>query len=66
MMVAATVFSPSGYQLTFGITGGLAVISLILILLFSPKHVKAVDNNYRKAVGKPMDAVLYSKATGDP
>ena len=61
MMVAATVFSAGGYRLTFGITGALAVISMILILVFSPKHIKADDDKYREAAGKPLDDALVGR-----
>ncbi len=61
MMVAATVFSPVGYQLTFGVFAGIAVISLILMLLFSPKHIKETDDKYRTKAGKPLDDALVGR-----
>ena len=37
------------------------VIALIMILLFSPKHIKAVDDKYREAAGKPLDDELVGR-----
>ena len=61
MMVAATVFSATGYTLTYGIFAGIAVVSLVLMLLFSPKHVKAVDDKYREKAGKALDDALVGR-----
>ena len=36
-------------------------VSLVLILLFSVKHVKEVDDKYRAAAGKPLDDELSGR-----
>ena len=37
------------------------VISIVLLLLFNPARVKAYDDEYRKAAGKPLDDVLVGR-----
>jgi len=37
------------------------VVSLILLVLFKPERVKAYDDKYRKAAGKPLDNVLAGR-----
>ena len=37
------------------------VISIVLLLLFKPSRVKAYDDQYRKAAGKPLDDVLVGR-----
>jgi len=38
-------------------TAVISVITLIMIICFSPAKLKAVDNKYRAAAGKPVDEV---------
>lgn len=42
-------------------TAVIAVISLILVLCFKPSNVKAVDDKYRAAAGKPLDDALVGR-----
>jgi hypothetical protein len=37
------------------------VVSVILVLLFKPANVKALDDTYRAAAGKPLDEALASR-----
>ncbi len=59
MMVAMTV----GIQVTlpFWVTAIIALVSLILILCFKPSKVKATDDKYRAAAGKPLDDALVGR-----
>lgn len=45
----------------FGLVAALGVISIILTLLFSPKHIKAVDDRRREKAGKPLDDALAGR-----
>lgn len=60
MMIASILFS-KGYQMVFAVSAGIGVVCLILILLFSPAHVKTTDDKYRAAAGKPLDDVLAGR-----
>ena len=64
-MVAMTIgigfANGMGVTLPFWITAAIAVISLIMILLFKPANVKAADDKYRAAAGKPQDDVLAGR-----
>ena len=39
----------------------IAVISLILVVCFKPAKVKAADDKYRAAAGKPLDDALVGR-----
>jgi OFA family oxalate/formate antiporter-like MFS transporter len=63
MIVAVLLFSkgfpdPSAPFIFVGISG---VISVILVLLFKPANVKALDDKYRSAAGKPLDDALVGR-----
>ena len=63
MVVAMLLFSkgfpdPSAAFIFTGICG---VVSVILVLLFKPANVKALDDKYRAAAGKPLDEALASR-----
>ncbi len=63
MIVAVLLFSkgfpdPSAAFIFVGICG---VISVILALLFKPAKVKALDDKYRAAAGKPLDEALAGR-----
>ncbi|MDD5955138.1 MAG: MFS transporter [Firmicutes bacterium] len=59
MMVAMTI----GISVTvpFWVVAVIAVIALILILCFKPEKVKATDDKYRAAAGKPLDDALVGR-----
>lgn len=60
-MIVAMIFGMMGYRALFGFILVSGIISLILSLLFSPKHVKEVDDKYRAAAGKPLDDALVGR-----
>ena len=65
MMVAMTIgigaAQGMGVTLPFWITAGIAVVTLIMILLFKPARVKEIDDKYRTAAGKPLDDALVGR-----
>ncbi len=64
-------FGPAAVGIIMGVTGSyvtiftmvliLGVISVILVLCFNAKHVKAKDDAYREAAGKPLDDALVGR-----
>lgn len=60
-MIVAILFMIMGYQAVFGFILISGIISLILILLFSSKHVKEKDDKYRAAAGKELDDALVGR-----
>ena len=63
MAIAILLFSkgrpdPTAPFIFVGICG---LISLVLLLLFKPASVKASDDKYRAAAGKPLDDVLVGR-----
>ena len=60
-IVAALIASKLGVTGVFMVTGIAAVISIICCLLFKPARVKAYDDKYRAAAGKPLDDVLVGR-----
>jgi MFS family permease len=60
-MVIAILVTTQGYQAAFLAVGVFGVLSMVLILLFNAKHVKLVDDQYRKAAGLKLDDALLSR-----
>lgn len=60
-MIIAILIATQGYTSAFLMTGILGVVSLIMISMFKPEHVKAVDDEYRTAAGKPLDEALVGR-----
>lgn len=60
-MIIAMLLSMKGYQAAFGVVLALGIISLVLMLLFSPNHIKKVDDKYRAAAGKELDDALVGR-----
>lgn len=60
-MLIAWVIAAANPRIAYIIVGACGVISLILILLFKPSHVKEVDDAYRQEAGKPLDEVLAGR-----
>lgn len=50
-----------GVTLPFWVTAVIALISIILIAVFQPSKVKAADDKYRQAAGKPLDNALVGR-----
>ncbi|MCD8149396.1 MAG: MFS transporter [Clostridiales bacterium] len=61
MLIARLLYSAVGYQAVFMVTAIAGAVSVVLMLLFKPSHVKAVDDKYRKAAGKPLDDALAGR-----
>lgn len=60
-VIAFLLYTAFGYRLCFVVTAVCGAVSLVLILLFSAKHVKEVDDKYRAAAGKPLDDKLSGR-----
>lgn len=60
-MLIAIIMIAKGYNMIFIVTAVIAVICIVLMLLFSAKHVKAKDDKYREAAGKPLDDALAER-----
>lgn len=60
-VIAFLLYTSLGYRLCFAVTVICGIIGLILILLFSGKHIKIVDDKYRTAAGKPLDDILLER-----
>ena len=55
MMVSKGTFG------VFGVICGAGVLGIILMLLFSPKHVKVIDDRRRERAGKALDDALVGR-----
>lgn len=51
----AIVAAAAGVHMSFAMVAVLSVISIILICLFNPKHLREKDNKLRKKAGLPLD-----------
>lgn len=60
-IVAMLIFSALGVTAVFIFLGVAGLIGLILMIAFSSKHVKSVDDKYRKSAGKPLDDALVGR-----
>lgn len=60
-MMIAFVLNANGYGFAFTIVAVIGVVSLILIIAFSSKHIKEVDDKYRKVAGKVLDNALADR-----
>ena len=58
MLIASLLFGAAGVKGVFIACGIGGIISVILMFLFSAKHVKETDDKYRSAAGKPLDDEL--------
>ncbi len=61
MLIAVVATSVISYRASFILITCLAVVSLIMILCFSPKHVNDVDAKLREEAGKPLDDELLKR-----
>jgi len=61
MIVAVLINSVAGVRGVFTFLLVIGVIGVILMIAFSASHVKAVDDKYREAAGKPMDDELANR-----
>lgn len=60
-MVIAIVMIAKGYNMIFTVVAIAGVISIILVALFSAKHVKEKDDKFREAAGKALDDALVGR-----
>ena len=60
-MIVAIVMIAKGYNNVFTMSMILGIISIILLFLASPAHIKEKDDMYRKAAGKPLDDALVGR-----
>lgn len=60
-IVAALLASALGVKGVWIVTGIAAIISIICCILFKPSRIKAYDDKYRTAAGKPLDDVLVGR-----
>lgn len=60
-MFTAIILKESGYSFAFTVTAVIGVISVILIIAFSSKHVKETDDKYRRLAGKVLDNALADR-----
>ena len=61
MVIARLIATKMGYNAIFLTTAIIAVICLVLVSVFKPAHIKATDDKYRQAAGKPLDDVLVGR-----
>ena len=64
VVIAALLFGPTGYKGHAGVFTLVAVcgvVALVVMLLYSPAHIKALDDKYRAAAGKPLDDALVGR-----
>ena len=60
-MMFAMLIAMVNVKAPFIVTIVISVISLILVLCFKPANVKACDDKYREAAGKPLDDALVGR-----
>ncbi len=62
-IVAALLFTAAGVNVSnvFIMVLIAGIVALILIILFSNKHVKEIDDKYRSEAGKPLDDELAKR-----
>lgn len=60
-MFVTFLFIGRGTTAVFGMVVVVGIISIVLSLLFSAKHVKTVDDKLRTAAGKPLDDALVGR-----
>ena len=63
-LIAALLFGATGYKghagaFVFVLISG--VVALVVMLLHKPSHIKAMDDKYRAAAGKPLDDALVGR-----
>ena len=67
VLFSALIFSVGGVATTAGVSRMFifilcsAVVSLIMMFLFRPGRIKAYDDKYRQAAGKPLDDALVGR-----
>ncbi|MCD8377108.1 MAG: MFS transporter [Oscillospiraceae bacterium] len=61
-LIATLLYNPNlGYTWDFRACMAAGVLAVILLLAFSPHHLKTVDDKYRLKAGKPLDDELVGR-----
>lgn len=60
-MVIAILMISRGYNMIFEVIIIAGIVCIILCALFQSKHVKAKDDKFREAAGKPLDDALVGR-----
>ena len=60
-MLVAIIMISSGYNNVFTMSLVCGIISIIMLFLVSPAHIKAKDDKYREEAGKPLDDALVGR-----
>jgi len=60
-IIIAIIIGKAGSTGVFTLVAVCGVISIVLLLLFSGKHIKEVDDKRREKVGKPLDDALAGR-----
>lgn len=60
-IVALIMYSAIGINGVFLMILAAGIAGIILMIIFSPKHISAVDDRYREAAGKPLDGALEGR-----
>jgi MFS family permease len=60
-MIVAIVMISSGYNNIFTMTLILGIISVVLLLMVRPSHIKEKDDKFRQEAGKPLDDALVGR-----
>ncbi|MDO4572806.1 MAG: MFS transporter [Clostridia bacterium] len=60
-MVLAILIATKGPSSAFLLVGVMGAVSIVLVALFNPKHLKETDDKYRQAAGKPLDDELVGR-----
>ncbi len=60
-VVAMILYSAIGINGVFILITIAGIIGVVLMFIFSPKHIKTVVDKYREAAGKPVDGVLEGR-----
>ena len=61
VIIARLIATKMGYNAIFLVTGIIGIICIVLAALFSPAHIKEIDDKYRAAAGKPLDDALVGR-----
>ncbi len=61
-LIATLLYNPNlGYTWDFRACMTAGILAAILLLAFSPRHLKSVDDKYRLRAGKPLDDELVGR-----
>lgn len=59
--VIAIVLVMKGPSSVFGMVAVFGIVGIVCMLLFSPKHIKEIDDKRRAKAGKPLDDALVGR-----